>query len=193
MKTPGPSYRYLHLGLGILAVFLVVAGWTLIWFYTEDFVFDAVTLGWMAATLILPAVQLVGGLGYARGKAWSRGLVDLLALVVYFGSAILAGRLFFVAIRLMSGTPPMAEAAPSNPFLDLSFIIFFAGIFFVLVMLFEVLVRGVLWKPEVMLFFNPEAAREDVRNRILRRMGWLGVTLLALSFGASWIWPSIMR
>jgi hypothetical protein len=193
MKTPGPSYRYLHFGLGLLAVILLLAGWILIWFYSEFFAFDAVTLGWMIATLILPAIQLIGGWHYARGKEWGRRMVDILALAVYLGSALLAGRLFFAATRLMSRTPPRTDVVSANPFLDLSFGAFFAGVFLVLVMLFEVLVRGVLWKPGVMLFFNAEAAREDLRARLLRRMGLIGVVLLVLSFGASWIWPNLPR
>jgi hypothetical protein len=193
MKTSGPSYRYLHLGLGILAIFLVMLGWGLIWVYDEFFSLDLVTIGWIAATLLLPIVLLIGGLGYARGREWGRRLVDILALVVYLIAALLAGGIFFVAAHLLSRTPPRAEVAAINPFLNWSFISFFLGILMVLIMLLAVLLRGMLWKPEVMLFFKAAAARAELRAKILLRMGLIGFVLLLASFALGWVWFIIQK
>jgi hypothetical protein len=188
MKKPGPSYRYLHLGLGILALFLVIIAWGLIWVYSEAFTPDRVTIVWMGATLVLPIIQLIGGLGYACGKEWGRRLIDLSAWAIYLIAALLAGGLFYLAINLLGRTQPPAEVVAPNTFINWSFATFFIAIVLVLIMLLEVLLRGVLWKPGVMLFFKVEAARADLRAKLLQRMGITGFFLLLLGFALVWVW-----
>jgi hypothetical protein len=188
MKKTGPPYRFLPLGLGILEIFLLIAGWGLVWVYMNEFTLDPVTLIWIGATLALPILQIIGGLGYACCREGGRLLVDRLALVGFMLAALAAGACFGLAAILLVSTQPRAEFVAPDTFVNWSIVMFFLGIILVLLMLGEVLLRGILWKPGVMLFFKPEASRADLRRKLLLRMGLAAPFPLLLGGALVWIW-----